>query len=118
MPSGSPVPRANTTWTAGQASACAEAILVAPEGSTAGATSVTPETNSAATPINSRRSGGTVPDLARNAATSMIFMSGANAHRPWDYSLAGLVASASSNAAVDDLHLLVRIATLGMRLGS
>jgi hypothetical protein len=49
-------------------------MLVAPDGRTAGATSVTPEISTAAMPINSRRSGGTVPDLARNAATSMIFM--------------------------------------------
>jgi hypothetical protein len=41
---------------------------------TAGATSVTPETKTAATHINSRRSGGTLPELARTAATSMIFM--------------------------------------------
>jgi hypothetical protein len=55
-------------------SACAEATADVPEETTAGATSVTPEINTAATHINSRRNGGTVPDLGRNTATSVIFM--------------------------------------------
>jgi hypothetical protein len=89
-------------------------MLVVPEGRAAGATSVTPEIITAAMPSNSRRSGGTVPDLARNAATSMIFMPWANAHPAQNYSLALL---ASPDTAVDNLHLLVRVATFGVFLG-